>query len=137
MAVRRPRVRLAGQEPQTSTEMVPVVRLDKVSKNYGTTPALQDVTMTVGRGDVYGLIGRNGAGKTTLMKLVLGLSELSEGTLSINGSVGAAETNAQRASIGYLVGQSFFGRFNARDNLEFFRRIKGISDRMEVSRVLE
>ncbi len=130
----------------------PVIELHGVSKNYREKVALRDVSMTVATGDVYGLIGRNGAGKTTIMKLVLGLSELSGGRLSINGATRPAEVNAERATIGYLVGQNFFAGYNARANLQYFRRIKGIAekrtaenrtantkstDNTEVDRVLE
>ncbi len=121
---------------------VPVIELHEVSKNYREKVALRDVSMTVAAGDVYGLIGRNGAGKTTIMKLVLGLSELSGGQLSINGATRPAEVNAERATIGYLVGQNFFAGYNARANMQYFRRIKGIADtkgagNTEVDRVLE
>ncbi len=122
----------------------PVIELHGVSKNYREKVALRDVSMTVATGDVYGLIGRNGAGKTTIMKLVLGLSELSGGQLSINGATRPSEVNAERATIGYLVGQNFFAGYNARANLQYFRRIKGITDadasgrkNTEVDRVLE
>ncbi len=125
----------------------PVIELHEVSKNYREKVALRDVSMTVATGDVYGLIGRNGAGKTTIMKLVLGLSELSGGRLSINGATRPSEVNAERATIGYLVGQNFFAGYNARANLQYFRRIKGIAenktantkstDNTEVDRVLE
>lgn len=126
------------------SDTVPVIELHEVSKNYREKVALRDVSMTVSAGDVYGLIGRNGAGKTTIMKLVLGLSELSGGRLSINGATRPADVNAERATIGYLVGQNFFAGYNAHANLQYFRRIKGIPDAAtsgrkngEVERVLE
>lgn len=122
--------------PDNVTE-VPVIRLDAVSKRYGDKPALREVSMSVAQGDVYGLIGRNGAGKTTIMKLILGLSDLTGGRLLINGATTAKSLRTQRATLGYLVGQSFFAGYSARENLEYFRRLKGVADQNEVPRVLE
>ena len=51
----------------------PVLTIDQVSKQFGHFQALDQVSFTVERGDIYGLIGENGAGKTTLMRLITGL----------------------------------------------------------------
>ena len=50
-----------------------MLELKELSKRYGSTQALQDVSLTLGPGEIVGLFGENGAGKTTLMKCVLGL----------------------------------------------------------------
>ncbi|MCI1901411.1 MAG: ABC transporter ATP-binding protein [Bifidobacteriaceae bacterium] len=116
----------------------PAVQLTAVSKSYGSHEALTQVDAEIDNGEIFGLVGRNGAGKTTLMKLILGLSQPSSGTISINGSEGAAALNKERRSIGYLVGQSFFGSMNAVDNLKYFSKLKGVNGgRGEVDRVLK
>ena len=62
-----------------------VIALSNVRKSYGKHQVLSDVNMSVNKGDIYGLIGKNGAGKTTIFKIILGLSEFENGTLSIMG----------------------------------------------------
>lgn len=113
-----------------------VITLKKIVKSYGTHPVLKGVDMHVNKGDIYGLIGRNGAGKTTLFKVILGLSDFQDGTLSILGSQNEEENRKNRNRIGFLVGNNFFGYLSGRDNLDYYRRVKNISDRSEVDRVL-
>ncbi len=114
-----------------------VLELTDVKKNYGNHKVLKGVNMTVNKGDIYGLIGKNGAGKTTLFKVVLGLSALSGGKVSILGAGKNSENIVNRNKIGFFVGANFYGYLNARENLDYFRRLKGIKDKSEVDRVLE
>ena len=114
-----------------------VIELSDIHKSYGKHAVLKGVNMTVNKGDIYGLVGKNGAGKTTLFKVVLGLSEFKKGKLSILGGKDAAENNKNRRNIGFFVGANTFGYLSGRENLEYFRRVKGISSHDEVDRVLE
>ena len=94
-----------------------VIKLENVKKSYGNHEVLKGVNMQVNRGDIYGLIGRNGAGKTTIFKMILGLSEVNDGTVSIKDSQNKKELYENRADIGFLVGTRFYGYLNARNNL--------------------
>ena len=114
-----------------------VLTLTDVKKYYGHNKVLKGVNMTVNKGDIYGLVGKNGAGKTTLFKVVLGLSAYNGGTVSLFGGKNERENNKNRNRIGFFVGSNFYGYLNARQNLEYFRRLKGIDDKKEVDRVLE
>ena len=114
-----------------------VLELKDIKKNYGSHKVLKGVNMTVNKGDIYGLVGKNGAGKTTLFKVVLGLSRFDGGTVSIFGGKNGKENNRNRSRIGFFVGANFYGYLNARQNLEYFRRLKGVKDPKEVDRVLE
>jgi ABC-2 type transport system ATP-binding protein len=71
-----------------------------LAKRYGRTEALVDLTMSIGRGEVFGFLGPNGAGKTTAVKLLLGLARPSGGSATILGS--AIGDRRARARIGYL-----------------------------------
>ena len=113
-----------------------VLELKDVKKNYGQHKVLKGVNMTVNKGDIYGLVGKNGAGKTTLFKVVLGLSHY-EGTVSLFGGQSHRENARNRSRVGFFVGSNFYGYLNARENLDYFRRLKGIKDVKEVDRVLE
>ena len=115
----------------------PILEIKGLRKSYGKHTVLKDVNMQVNRGDIYGLIGKNGAGKTTLFKVILGLSEFEKGSLSLFGGKSRSENAARRRKIGFLVGNNFFDYLSGRDNLDYFRRMKGIRDKNEVDRVLK
>lgn len=63
----------------------PVLQLQGVSKRFGRFQALKDVDLTVDAGDIFALIGANGAGKTTIMRLVVGLSPMDQGQITLLG----------------------------------------------------
>lgn len=125
-----------GSMTQTESS-APAIALCGVSKSYGNHEALSKIDAVINQGEIFGLVGRNGAGKTTLMKLILGLSHVTSGTIVINGCSGTARLNKERSHIGYLVGQSYFGSMNAEDNLTYFCKLKGVRPRKEVKRVLK
>ena len=114
-----------------------VLELKDIKKNYGKHQDLKGVNMTVNKGDIYGLVGKNGAGKTTLFKVVLGLSHFEGGAVSIFGGKDNRENRRNRSRIGFFVGANFYGYLNARQNLDYFRRLKGIKEVSEVDRVLD
>ncbi len=81
--------------------MPATVTLAGLSKNFGTTAALTDVTATVGAGQITGLVGPDGAGKTTLLRLIAGLLMPDAGTLQVLGHE-ATDRDAVRGDIGYM-----------------------------------
>ena len=116
------------------------IKLSGIKKLYGRHEVLKGVNMQVNKGDIYGLIGRNGAGKTTIFKMILGLSEYNEGTVSIAGSKSKKELFANRGKIGFLVGTRFYGYLGTRENLKYYATIKGVPKKQmkeEIDRVLE
>ena len=117
-----------------------VIKLENVNKSYGKHEVLKNVNMQVNKGDIYGLVGRNGAGKTTIFKMILGLSEVNSGSVSIAGSTNNKELLKNRGKIGFLVGCRFYNYLNAEKNLMYFSIIKGIprhERKKEIERVLE
>ncbi|MGL6293595.1 ABC transporter ATP-binding protein, partial [Eubacterium aggregans] len=112
-----------------------VIALRGAQKRYGKHKVLSGVNLEIKKGDIFGLVGKNGAGKTTIFKIILGLSEYQEGHLQIFGE----EKNlaAGRKRIGFFVGSNFFPYMTAKQNLEYYRQVKGITDKNEVNRVLE
>lgn len=114
-----------------------VISMEELKKSYGKHTVLESVTLNVNRGDIYGLIGKNGAGKTTLFKALLGLSRYDSGKLSILGGKNARENNQNRRKIGFFVGTNHYGYLNAKQNLQYFMKVKGIKDKGEADRVLE
>lgn len=60
-----------------------VLKIQGLCKNYKAVCILQDVSLTIESGEIYGLIGRNGAGKTTLMKTIIGSTSYQKGTIEL------------------------------------------------------
>jgi ABC-2 type transport system ATP-binding protein len=85
--------------PRVSLDM-PAIEVNELRKRYGTVDALAGLSMTVGRGEVFGFLGPNGAGKTTTVKLLLGLARATSGSGKVLGApIGDLAT---RRKIGYL-----------------------------------
>ena len=110
-----------------------IISMQGITKSYGKHQVLHDVNLDIQKGDIFGLIGRNGAGKTTLFKVILGLSDY-KGKLTIAGS---GNLSAGRRKIGFLVGSNFFGSMTARENLEYYRVMKGLKEKREIDLVLK
>jgi ABC-2 type transport system ATP-binding protein len=62
-----------------------MIECQELAKTYGRQKALQDFSLAIGRGEVFGILGPNGAGKTTLFRLLLGLARSSAGTARVMG----------------------------------------------------
>ena len=78
----------------------PVISVSRLSKRYGSTVAVDDVSFDVQRGEIFGLIGPNGAGKTTTMECVEGLRKADRGTISVIGLDPRRDATAVRRRIG-------------------------------------
>jgi ABC-2 type transport system ATP-binding protein len=90
--------------------------------------ALQDVTLEVRSGEIFGLLGPNGAGKTTLLKILAGLVLPSGGRARIAGADVARDDRAVKRSIGFVTSdeRSFYWRLTGRENLHFFAALCGL-----------
>ncbi len=112
-----------------------VLRTEGVSKQYGKHKVVDNVSMHVRKGDIYGFIGKNGAGKTTFMRMVSGLAAPAEGTIELFGS---QELEQQRVRIGSLIEKpGAFGNMTARENMEVVRRKLGITEKTAIDGILE
>ncbi len=103
-----------------------IVQLDNVSKQYKSLHAVSDLSFSIQPGEVLGLFGHNGAGKTTTMKLILGVIEATEGTVSVFGSNPSTKQAWQsRKQIGYLPENvSFYEQQTGLEVLTYFARLK-------------
>lgn len=114
-----------------------LIQANSLTKIYGTHKAVNEVSLSLQKGEIYGLIGKNGAGKTTLFKLIMGISFPNSGSLSIMGSDNNHQLISGRKNIGFMMDSKFFPYLNAFENIEYFRKLKGIVDREETNRVLK
>lgn len=101
--------------------------------------ALREVTFDVHSGEIFGLIGRNGAGKTTLTKIVATLVQPTTGTVTVRGHDSVLHDEQVRRQIGLATAEerSFYWRLTGEQNLMFFARLNGLSDRTAKQRIHE
>jgi ABC-2 type transport system ATP-binding protein len=112
-----------------------VLETNDLTKVYGERPAVDRVSMTVRRGEVYGFLGPNGAGKTTTLRMSLGLVHPTSGSARVLGR--PAGDPATIARVGALIeGPGFYPYLSGRANLQVMARYRGLPD-SAVDRVLE
>ncbi len=105
-----------------------MIEVDQLSKSYGSTVAIEDVTFTVEPGEILGFLGPNGAGKTTTMRILTGYLPATEGTARVAGKDVHAESMAVRQSIGYLPETPpLYPEMTVEGFLHFVARIKGVA----------
>jgi ABC-2 type transport system ATP-binding protein len=104
-----------------------VIEARGLTKRYGSVTAVDGVSFTVGRGEIFGLLGPNGAGKTTTILMMLGLSEVTDGTVSVLGHDPVREPLAVKRRVGYLPDTvGFYDYMTAADNLRYTAALIGI-----------
>ena len=105
--------------------MTPMVEAHGLTKRYGGHTAVDGISLTVRRGEVYGFLGPNGAGKTTTLRMLLGLVIPSSGQVSLLGERPGTPTAVARA--GSLVeGPAFYPYLSGRDNLRVLAKYAGV-----------
>ncbi len=105
-----------------------MIEVDQLSKIYGSTAAIKDVSFKVEPGEILGFLGPNGAGKTTTMRILTGYLPATEGTARIAGKDVHADSMAVRQSIGYLPETPpLYPEMTVEGFLDFVARIKGVS----------
>ena len=115
-----------------------ILKTYNITKKYGNQVAVNNVNMTIRKGEIYGFIGQNGAGKTTLIRLITGLIHKTGGEIELLGATGEAELNKSRTMIGSLIETpSFYTNMTARENLDVSRLVRNIPGKKCIDEVLE
>ena len=105
-----------------------MIIIENISKAYGETKAVQDVSLTVEAGELFGLIGPDGAGKTTLFKILVTLLLPDAGQATVAGRDVVRDFRALRAVVGYMPGRfSLYPELSVEENLQFFATVFGTS----------
>lgn len=111
-----------------------VIETQNLVKQYKTKRAVDNISIHVKKGDIYGLIGKNGAGKTTLMKLILGLAKPTSGKIFLYGD---EKLNEERRKIGSLIEEpGLYKNCTAYENMVRFAKLYG-TDAKEINDLLK
>ncbi|MFT4738932.1 MAG: ABC-2 type transport system ATP-binding protein [Cyclobacteriaceae bacterium] len=105
-----------------------VITTNKLTKQFGSFIAANEITLDVYKGEIFGFLGANGAGKTTAMRMLCGLSIPSSGQATVAGFDVYRETEKIKANIGYMSQKfSLYEDLTVQENIQFFGGIYGAS----------
>lgn len=129
-------IREANPQAQTEFPFVNPVRAtlgstaiaaDRLLKRFGTFVAVNDLSLNIRFGEIYGLLGANGAGKTTTVRMLCGLLEPSSGAVTLAGERGNIRSESIRRRVGYMSQKfSLYDDLTVIENLEFFAGVYDI-----------
>ncbi len=106
----------------------PVIELSSLSRRFGQLVAVDDVSFSVERGSIFGLLGPNGSGKSTIIRMLLGILPPSSGRASVLGLDVAQQAEAIKPGVGYMSQQfSLYADLTVLENLNFYGRIYGLN----------
>jgi ABC-2 type transport system ATP-binding protein len=105
-----------------------VIEAKSLTKSYGSAVAVDHISFSVGRGEIFGLLGPNGAGKTTTILMLLGLTDISSGEVSVLGFNPTRQALSVKRRVGYLPDTvGFYDHMTAADNLHYTARLIGFN----------
>jgi ABC-2 type transport system ATP-binding protein len=105
------------------------ISIEHLTKNYGTLVALNNVSLKIESGEVFGLLGPNGAGKSTLLKTLVGILRPTSGTIKLDEIEIVASPEKAKSIIGYLPeNPSLYTGLTTLEFLQFVGKIRGVAD---------
>ena len=115
-----------------------IIEAEGLTKKYGTQTAVNNLTLQIREGEVFGFLGPNGAGKTTTLLMFLGLTEPTSGKVRVIGFDSTREPLRVKEKVGYLPENvGFYDDMDARQNLRFIARLNRIPDGVSDKRIDE
>ena len=115
-----------------------VIEAHGLLKLYGSTRAVDSIDLSIRRGEIFGLLGPNGAGKTTTILMMLGLTEISGGSVEVLGFNPVREPLEVKRRVGYLPDSvGFYDHLTARENLAYTARLLAIPRSQSGRRIME
>ena len=127
---------IRGKEQNLSEAGKTVIEVHELQRRFGNFYAVNNVTFSVEKGEVFGLLGANGAGKSTTFRMLCGLLPPSGGTLRVAGADLRHAAAAARARIGYMSQKfSLYGHLSVAENLRFFGNVYGLSGQKGATRI--
>lgn len=114
-----------------------ILRTNQLTKKYGQQTVVNGVSLNVRKGRIYGLLGRNGAGKTTIMKMILGLTSVTEGDIvAFNQPVKSNEMSIYPRIGSIVETPGFYSNLTASENLNVFARLRGTTNKDTIESAL-
>ena len=114
-----------------------ILDINNLCKNFGDFTAVNDISLHVNKGDIYGFLGPNGAGKSTTLRMVLGLIKPSKGEILINGENISGSKRKYLNSIGALIEKpDFYKNLSAFDNLKILYKMSRLKNVNKIKDVL-
>lgn len=119
-------------------EMTDAIKIEHLTKTFGDLRAVDDVSLTVAKGEIFGLVGPDGAGKTTIMRLLAAVMDLTSGDAWVMGKHIVRDAEAIKAQIGYM-SQRFglYADLTVEENIRFYADIYGVSRKERERRMPE
>ncbi|WP_024520317.1 ABC transporter ATP-binding protein [Bradyrhizobium sp. Tv2a-2] len=115
-----------------------VIVAESLSKRYGSASAVDQISFNIRKGEVFGLLGPNGAGKTTTILMMLGLTEISAGSISVLGYDPARQPLQVKRRVGYLPDSvGFYDHLTAVENLTYTAKLMGLSLNERMQRIAD
>jgi ABC-2 type transport system ATP-binding protein len=117
--------------------MMEQIRTERLTKRYGTVSVVQDVSLSVQQGEVYGFLGLNGAGKTTTIRTLLGMIKPTSGDVFLFGNRVSESGSRLWNRVGYMVEMpAAYPGFTVRENLLLMAKLRGLQPSDSVDRVM-
>ena len=113
------------------------IRIEALAKVYGTTPALNEVSLEIRSGELFFLLGPSGCGKTTLLRTIAGLQTPSSGRILFDGSDVTAVPTQRRNAVMCFQGYALWPHMTVRENIRFGLSVRGDSGEARVEQALE
>lgn len=113
------------------------IEIKNVKKYFKNNKALDDVSMSLEKGKIYGIIGRNGSGKTVLLKLICGIMKMTEGSIEIDGKRIGKDINIPD-NVGVIIeNPGFIKEYSGMDNLKFLAGLSGKYSKESLEKLME
>jgi ABC-2 type transport system ATP-binding protein len=113
-----------------------MITLEDVGKSFGGFPAVKEMSVEIGNGEIFGLVGPNGAGKTTTLRMMTGLLTPDRGRIALGGYDIVKEPLRAKSILGYIPDRAFlYEKLTAREFLVFTAAIYGIGKKSAASRI--
>lgn len=114
-----------------------MLKLNNVSKKFKTTKVVDNLSFSVNKGEIVGLLGENGAGKTTTLRMISTMLEITEGDIKVNDIDVKSNSESVRKEIGILFGGDvgLYDRLSGRENIRYFANLYGMTKKEADERI--
>jgi len=118
--------------------MAEILKTQNLSKYFGKFKAVDEISISLNKGEIYGFLGLNGAGKTTTIRILLGLIKQSSGKAFLFDKEVSAGNTGLWNKVGYMVEVPYaYPELTVRENLEIFRKMRFIKDKNAVNSIMD